>query len=105
MAVKNTYNVTLAATYQNLADLVGGANGIIPIGDCGTANKVLITATTNSADIAWGDVVPTLTTGHPIAAGDSVTLNGLSEIKHAWLRNTVGASASVAIITAFEVHE
>jgi hypothetical protein len=104
MSVTNTYNVTLAATYQNLANLVGGANGRIPIGD-GTANKVLITATTNSADIAWGDVVPTLTTGHPIAAGDSVTLNGLSEIKHAWLRNTVGASASVAIITAFEVHE
>jgi hypothetical protein len=104
MSVTNTYNVTLAATYQNLADLVGGGSGKIPIGD-GTANKVLITATTNSADIAWGDVVPTLTTGHPIAAGDSVTLNGLSEIKHAWLRNTVGASASVAIITAFEVHE
>jgi len=104
MSVTNTYNVTLAATYQNLADIVGGANGRIPIGD-GNANKVLITATTNSADIAWGDVVPTLTTGHPIAAGDSVTLNGLSEIKHAWLRNTVGASASVAIITAFEVHE
>lgn len=105
MAVKNTYNVTLAATYQNLADLVGGANGIIPIGDCGTANKVFITATSNKLDIAWADVVPTLTTGHPIDVGDSIVLNGLAEIKKAWIKNTVGASASIAIITAFEVHE
>lgn len=103
MAVKDTVNVALTDAYQNLATLLGGTGGKIPIGTA-TVNKVLITIITQAADIAWGETIP-LIAGHPIAVGGSHTLNGLAEIKNAWLKNNVAGNAATAIITAFQVFE
>ena len=103
MAVKDTVSATLTDAYQNLATIVGGTGGKIPIGTA-TANKVVITILTQTADLAWGEVTPVVG-GHDIAAGDSWTINGLAEIANAWLRNSTASSVATAIITAFQVHE
>lgn len=103
MAVKATISATLTDAYQNLATLFGATNGKIPIGTA-TANKVVITILTQTADLAWGDSTPAIG-GHDIAAGDSWTINGLAEIKAAYLKNSTAGQTSTAIITAFEVHE
>ena len=104
MAVKDTVSVALTNAYQNLATLVGGTGGKIPIGSEATANKVVITIMAQTADLAWGETAPAIG-GHDIAAGDSWTVNGLDAIKNAWLKNSAAGSTATAIITAFEVHE
>jgi hypothetical protein len=103
MAVKNTVSVSLTDAYQNLATLVDGTGGKIPIGTA-TANKVLITILSHVADIAWGETIPPID-GHDIGLGDTWTISGLAEIKNAWLRNSTAGSTATAIITAFEVIE
>lgn len=103
MGVKNTVSVTLTDAYQNLAALVGGSGGKIPIGTA-TANKVVISISAQTADIAWGESTPAIN-GHDIAAGDSWTINGLAEIKNAWLKNSAVGVVATAIITAFQVIE
>jgi len=54
------------------------------------ANQVFISVITQAGEIAYGDSVPD-TAGHPLAAGDSMTMANQEYIKLAWLRGTSGA--------------
>lgn len=103
MSAGPTKTATVGDAYQKLCDMYGLDSNKIWIGTT-AANKVLISALTKSADIAWGETTPVVV-GHPIDAGDSYTLSGLYEIGYAWVRNTVAGDTATLIITPFQAYD
>lgn len=93
-----TKAVTLGGGYQRLATLYDSAfTDTIKSADGNeVANQVLLAITTQSAEIAYGTTMPVVS-GHPLTAGDSITLGNQEFIKRAWLRYST--SGSIVIIT------
>jgi hypothetical protein len=92
----NTKSVALGASYQRLATLYDSSfTGEIKDGP-EAANQALLSIITQGAEIAYGTTQPVVS-GHPLAAGDSLTMGNLELIRRAWLRYTT--TGSILVIT------
>ena len=87
-----TKTVALGTGYQRLATIYDSTLGDAIKSPDGTeiANQAFISITTQAAEIAYGATMPVVA-GHPLAAGDSMTMGNQEYIKRAWLRGTSGA--------------
>lgn len=92
-----TKAVSLGTGYQRLATLYDATftDAIKSADGNETANQALISIITQAAEIAYGPTLPVVA-GHPLAAGDAMTMGNQDFIKKAWLRGTSGA---VLIVT------
>lgn len=92
-----TKAVALTTGYQRLATIYDSSFGDAILAPDGkeVANKVFISIITQAGEIAYGPTMPVVA-GHPMAAGDSITMDNQAYIQLAWLR---GVSGAVAIIT------
>ena len=87
-----TKTYALTTGYQRLATLYDSSFGdaIKSPDGAEVANQALISIITQAAEIAFGSTMPVVA-GHPLAAGDSLTMANQAYIKMAWLRGTSGA--------------
>lgn len=98
MRPETTKVVTLTASYQRLATLYNETfSDAIKSPDLAEiANGALVSAITQGAEIAFGLSQPT-SSGHPIAAGDSMIMANQEFIKRAWVR--YATNGAILIIT------
>jgi hypothetical protein len=92
-----TKTAALTTGYQRLATLYGSdfSDAIKSPDGKEVANQVFISVITQAGEIAYGESLPVVA-GHPLAAGDSMTMGNQGFTAQAWLRGTSGA---ILIIT------
>lgn len=92
MRPADTKTVALGTDYKRLPALYGSdfPDAIKSPDGYETANQVLVSITTQAGELAYGLTKPVVA-GHPLAAGDGVTMSNQEYIKRAWFRGTSGA--------------